>query len=201
MSSHVVNACRSPILSHYGECLKGLTVIRAYRVEDVFQRRLLEYEKDNAKAYFHYWAANQWVTFWLEVLGNGIVALCGTSARDPIQLNSLYVYFGGLSRWKVMLWTALMHCPTCTLSRRFAAIYSVVQHKAGGLDAGTAGFLLSYVMQLPGMLMWIVRSYSRVETELVSVERIGEYIALPQERTRTSVDGSDLEAETPIHSA
>jgi ATP-binding cassette subfamily C (CFTR/MRP) protein 4 len=52
---------------------------------------------------------------------------------------------------------------------------------AFGLNSGTVGLLLSYVLQLMGLLQWAVRQSAEVENLMVSVERILEYTQLPSE--------------------
>ncbi|KAJ3417651.1 Multidrug resistance-associated protein 4 [Chytridiales sp. JEL 0842] len=52
---------------------------------------------------------------------------------------------------------------------------------AFGLNGGTVGLLLSYVLQLMGLIQWVVRQSAEVENLMVSVERILEYTQLPSE--------------------
>jgi ABC-type multidrug transport system fused ATPase/permease subunit len=59
------------------------------------------------------------------------------------------------------------------------AIISVASHS--GLTAGTVGLAMSYALQITQSLNWIVRQTVEVETNIVSVERVLEYAALPSE--------------------
>ncbi|KAI4607263.1 hypothetical protein J4E83_009719 [Alternaria metachromatica] len=59
------------------------------------------------------------------------------------------------------------------------AIVSVASHS--GLSAGTVGLAMSYALQITQSLNWIVRQTVEVETNIVSVERVLEYAALPSE--------------------
>ncbi|KAF2181672.1 multidrug resistance-associated protein 1 [Zopfia rhizophila CBS 207.26] len=59
------------------------------------------------------------------------------------------------------------------------AILSVASHS--GLSAGTVGLAMSYALQITQSLNWIVRQTVEVETNIVSVERVLEYAALPSE--------------------
>ncbi|TPX68327.1 hypothetical protein SpCBS45565_g03207 [Spizellomyces sp. 'palustris'] len=52
-----------------------------------------------------------------------------------------------------------------------------------GLKSGVIGLLLTYVLQLTGLLQWAVRQSAEVENYMVSVERVLEYTALPPEET------------------
>jgi ATP-binding cassette subfamily C (CFTR/MRP) protein 1 len=59
------------------------------------------------------------------------------------------------------------------------AIISVASNS--GLSAGTVGLAMSYALQITQSLNWIVRQTVEVETNIVSVERVLEYAALPSE--------------------
>ncbi|KAL6702697.1 ATP-binding cassette glutathione S-conjugate transporter ycf1 [Coniothyrium glycines] len=59
------------------------------------------------------------------------------------------------------------------------AIISVASHS--GLSAGMVGLAMSYALQITQSLNWIVRQTVEVETNIVSVERVLEYAALPSE--------------------
>ncbi|ORY16179.1 multidrug resistance-associated protein 1 [Clohesyomyces aquaticus] len=59
------------------------------------------------------------------------------------------------------------------------AIISVASHS--GLSAGWVGLAMSYALQITQSLNWIVRQTVEVETNIVSVERVLEYAALPSE--------------------
>lgn len=59
------------------------------------------------------------------------------------------------------------------------AIMSVASNS--GLSAGMVGLIMSYALQITQSLNWIVRQTVEVETNIVSVERVLEYAALPSE--------------------
>ncbi|KJR80768.1 uncharacterized protein SPSK_04818 [Sporothrix schenckii 1099-18] len=59
------------------------------------------------------------------------------------------------------------------------AVISVANHS--GLDEGMVGLAMSYALQITTSLNWIVRQSVEVETNIVSVERVLEYAALPSE--------------------
>ncbi|KAJ3103612.1 Multidrug resistance-associated protein 4 [Phlyctochytrium bullatum] len=56
-----------------------------------------------------------------------------------------------------------------------------LQNRGTGLSSGTVGLLLSYALQLMGLLQWAVRQSTEVENLMVSVERMLEYTSLPSE--------------------
>ncbi|KAI9220490.1 hypothetical protein BC828DRAFT_405762 [Blastocladiella britannica] len=49
------------------------------------------------------------------------------------------------------------------------------------LDGGLAGFTLSYALMFSSAVVWLIRSYSMLEIQLNSCERVGEYMNLPKE--------------------
>ena len=51
----------------------------------------------------------------------------------------------------------------------------------GRLTAGVVGLTITYAMQITQSLNWLVRMASDIETNIVSVERVHEYTALPPE--------------------
>ncbi|GAA6005323.1 hypothetical protein JCM10207_002938 [Rhodosporidiobolus poonsookiae] len=59
------------------------------------------------------------------------------------------------------------------------AVFTLVRYRS--LDAGIVGLMLSYALSTTQTLNWIVRSATEVETNIVSVERVHEYINLPSE--------------------
>jgi ABC-type multidrug transport system fused ATPase/permease subunit len=66
---------RSPIYSHFSETLQGLPVLRAFQREAMSQRINAGRLDDNVATYFALKAADRWLSFRLETLGNGIVLL------------------------------------------------------------------------------------------------------------------------------
>uniref|UniRef100_A0A8B9CS09 ABC-type glutathione-S-conjugate transporter n=1 Tax=Anser brachyrhynchus TaxID=132585 RepID=A0A8B9CS09_9AVES len=61
----------------------------------------------------------------------------------------------------------------------FAALFATVGRKH--LSPGTAGFSISYALQITGVLNWMVRSWTEIENNIVSVERVREYSRTPKE--------------------
>ncbi|KAI5097098.1 multidrug resistance-associated protein 1-like isoform X2, partial [Silurus meridionalis] len=60
-----------------------------------------------------------------------------------------------------------------------AAILSVMGRKS--LSAGTVGLAVSHSLQVTAILSWIVRAWTDVENNIVSVERVKEYADTPKE--------------------
>ncbi|KAB5518421.1 hypothetical protein PHYPO_G00165670 [Pangasianodon hypophthalmus] len=79
---------RSPIYSHFGETVAGLSVIRAYR----HQERFMEHNKvtidNNLKSIYPWIVSNRWLAIRLEFLGNLVVffsALFAVISRDSLD--------------------------------------------------------------------------------------------------------------------
>lgn len=63
-----------------------------------------------------------------------------------------------------------------------SAGFAIISVSSGtGLGPGTVGLAMSYALQITQSLNWIVRQTVEVETNIVSVERVLEYAALPSE--------------------
>lgn len=63
-----------------------------------------------------------------------------------------------------------------------ASGFSIISVARGsGLSAGLVGLAMSYALQITQCLNWVVRQTVEVETNIVSVERVLEYAALPSE--------------------
>ncbi|XP_053936986.1 ATP-binding cassette sub-family C member 6 [Cuculus canorus] len=61
----------------------------------------------------------------------------------------------------------------------FAALFAAVGRTY--LSPGTAGFSISHALQITGVLNWMVRSWTEIENNIVSVERVREYSRTPKE--------------------
>ena len=67
----------------------------------------------------------------------------------------------------------------------FTAIFSVLSRDAFTLQPGFIGLIMTYSLQITQTLNWLVRMTSEMETNVVSVERIGEYCENAREREWT----------------
>ncbi|XP_030058790.1 ATP-binding cassette sub-family C member 2 [Microcaecilia unicolor] len=126
---------RSPIYSHFGETVSGLSVIRAYG----HQERFLQYNEKtidiNQKSVYSWIVSNRWLAIRLEFVGN------------------------------------------CTVF--FAALFAVLGK--GSLNSGIVGLSISSALSITQTLNWLVRMTSELETNIVAVERVDEYINVENE--------------------
>ncbi|CDW52939.1 ABC membrane and ABC tran domain containing prote in [Trichuris trichiura] len=68
----------------------------------------------------------------------------------------------------------------------FAAIFAVYNREEGILSAGMVGLAVTYALSITQTLNWVVRMTSDLETNIVSVERIVEYMNVPTEADWTT---------------
>ncbi|XP_044154090.1 ATP-binding cassette sub-family C member 2-like [Bufo gargarizans] len=126
---------RSPIYSHFGETVSGLSVIRAYG----HQQRFIQHNEDNLdinqKSVYSWIVSNRWLAIRLESVGN--------------------------------------------LTVFFAALFAVLGR--GTVDSGTVGLSISAALNITQTLNWLVRMTSELETNIVAVERVDEYVKVENE--------------------
>ncbi|XP_018417069.1 PREDICTED: canalicular multispecific organic anion transporter 1 isoform X2 [Nanorana parkeri] len=126
---------RSPIYSHFGETVSGLSVIRGYG----HQQRFLQHNEDtidiNQQSVYSWIVSNRWLAIRLEFVGN--------------------------------------------LTVFFAALFAVLARNT--LDSGTVGLSISSALNITQTLNWLVRMTSELETNIVAVERVDEYIKVENE--------------------
>jgi ABC-type multidrug transport system fused ATPase/permease subunit len=86
----IESTSRSPIFSLFSEVLSGLSVIRAYGVEDEFRRRNRDVVEQNSKVFALLWWSQRWLGLrldWVALLV--VVAVCAlmVSLRHSVSLG------------------------------------------------------------------------------------------------------------------
>ncbi|XP_008280640.1 ATP-binding cassette sub-family C member 2 [Stegastes partitus] len=79
---------RSPIYSHFGETVSGLSVIRAYKHQDRFLKHNEITIDENLKSVYPWIVSNRWLAIRLESVGNMVVffsALFAVISRDSLD--------------------------------------------------------------------------------------------------------------------
>lgn len=66
------------------------------------------------------------------------------------------------------------------------AVLGVLYGPKSYIDPGLVGLSVSYALSVTQALSWVIRSYCDIETNIVSVERVKEYIELPREKYEAS---------------
>ncbi|XP_069971116.1 ATP-binding cassette sub-family C member 3 [Penaeus vannamei] len=138
----IESVSKSPIYSHFGETLQGVTVIRAYKRQEEFNEESQRKIEFSLKATYANAAVNRWVSVILEMMGNVITfaaAIVGVAGR-------------------------------------------------GHISSGVVGLSVTYAISVNLILNWVVRVASEVEANVVSVERINEYLENEREADWTEAD-------------
>lgn len=144
---------KSPLFSHIGTTVNGLSTLRAFAVLPRFQAQAAALLEANQRAYFCNLAANRWLAVRVESVGAMLVS--------------------------------------------GAALVAVLGRQSGGPSfPALAGLSVSAALSVTQTLNWLVRMSSDLETQMVSVERVNEYIALPREPDEPGAD--DEPAVTPV---
>ncbi|KAF9095081.1 hypothetical protein BGX29_009172 [Mortierella sp. GBA35] len=130
----IESVTKSPLYSHFGETLVGVSTIRAFGVETRFMEEVLSKLDNNNAPYYFLWMCNRWLSIRVDFMG----ALVNFIAAILILLN-------------------------------------------GKLSSGWAGISLVSALNFMGLIYWLVRIYTEMEMSLNSVERVQEYLHMPQE--------------------
>ncbi|NXM87606.1 MRP2 protein, partial [Oenanthe oenanthe] len=134
---------RSPIYSHFGETVSGLSVIRAYGHQERFLKHNEIIMDINQKSVYSWIISNRWLAIRLEFVG------------------SLVVFF--------------------------SALLAVIAK--GTLQGGIVGLSVSSALNVTQTLNWLVRTSSELETNIVAVERVHEYMIVKNEEQKQTVLG------------
>ncbi|KAG0027521.1 hypothetical protein BGZ81_005507 [Podila clonocystis] len=126
---------KSPLYSHFGETLVGVSTIRAFGAESRFMEEVLVKLDNNNTPYYFLWMCNRWLSVRVDFMGSMVSFIAGILIL--ISENRL------VERW--------------------------------------AGVSLGSAMNFMGLIYWLVRIYTEMEMSLNSVERVHEYIDMPQE--------------------
>ncbi|RKO88876.1 P-loop containing nucleoside triphosphate hydrolase protein, partial [Blyttiomyces helicus] len=95
-----------------------------------------------------------------------------------LQNENTRIYFAFLSAAR---WLGLRLDILAAFFLGIVAFMSILLRHDLGIGPGLLGLLLSYILQLMGLLQWAVRQSAEVENLMVSVERVDEYTRLTPE--------------------
>ncbi|XP_060779092.1 ATP-binding cassette sub-family C member 8 [Neoarius graeffei] len=85
-----------PLLSHYSVTIEGLTTIRAFRHEQRFKKKLLEYTDANNIASLFLTAANRWLEVRMEYIGAFVVLIAAVASISSALYSKLSAGLVGL---------------------------------------------------------------------------------------------------------
>uniref|UniRef100_A0A8D3DKG1 ABC-type glutathione-S-conjugate transporter n=1 Tax=Scophthalmus maximus TaxID=52904 RepID=A0A8D3DKG1_SCOMX len=130
------------------------------------------------------------------VQGAGVIRAFGEQSRFILQANKRVdcnqtSYF---PRFVATRWLAVNLEFVGNVVVLAAAILSVIGKNT--LSPGIVGLAVSHSLQVTGILSWIVRSWTDVENNIVSVERVSEYGETAKEAS-WSIEGSSLPLAWP----
>ncbi|KAG7334686.1 hypothetical protein KOW79_001282 [Hemibagrus wyckioides] len=130
------------------------------------------------------------------VQGASVIRAFGEQPRFILQANSRVdhnqtSYF---PRFVATRWLAVNLEFLGNLLVLAAAILSVRERES--LSPGIVGLAVSHSLQVTGILSWIVRSWTDVENNIVSVERVKEYTDTPKEAA-WSIENMPLPSHWP----
>ncbi|XP_042235553.1 multidrug resistance-associated protein 1-like isoform X2 [Homarus americanus] len=126
----IESVTKSPVFSHFGESVQGVSTIRAFKKEKDFIRTSHMKIDYSVQAFVTNLACNRWLGVRLEVIGNLITFA--------------------------------------------AAVFAVAGR--GSVSSGIVGLSITYALNVTVILNFLVRMSSEIEANIVSVERIKEYI-------------------------
>ncbi|XP_070558785.1 ATP-binding cassette sub-family C member 9-like [Ptychodera flava] len=91
------NITRSPIFTHFTETLGGLPIIRAYRDEQRFRKRILQTIDSNATARLYFFGSYHWSAIRLDILSCVVVLIAGLGSLISCVLGLIQPSWVGLA--------------------------------------------------------------------------------------------------------
>ncbi|KAJ1329797.1 ATP-binding cassette subfamily C (CFTR/MRP) member 1 [Microdochium nivale] len=88
---------RSPLFQQFGETLSGVTTIRAYGDERRFIRENLAKVNKQARPFIFLWAANRWLAFRMDLLGDFVAFFAGVFVIFSFDAGRITASDAGLS--------------------------------------------------------------------------------------------------------
>ena len=133
----LVSVSTSPIYSHFGETLNGVSTIRAFGLQSKFTLHSEKLVDTNISCTYPSIIAQVWLQVRLEFLGNLIIFA--------------------------------------------AALFSILFKDSSAVNSSTVGLIITYATTMTQVLAYMVKQQSDLETNIVAVERIKEYIEVESE--------------------
>jgi ATP-binding cassette subfamily C (CFTR/MRP) protein 1 len=124
-----------------------------------------------------------WSVFTESVSGMQTIRAYGRSDEFQRRLKTLqnrYAY-AFLTQNRMTRWLNVRLKMTSEMFGFIVTLFVIWALATGRLGAGVAGFLMSLSIGLDGTMQWLTRSFSMIDSTMVSLERILEYRNLPRE--------------------
>ncbi|MBM3381923.1 MAG: ATP-binding cassette domain-containing protein [Betaproteobacteria bacterium] len=138
-----------------------------------------------------------WAVFTESVAGQQTIRAYGRSDEFQKRLQYLqnrYAY-AFLTQNRMTRWLNVRLKMTSEMFGLIVTLFVIWSLATGRLGAGVAGFLMSLSIGLDGTMQWLTRSFSMIDSTMVSLERILEYRNLPREGLR---QGGSLQQSTHL---
>ncbi|KAG8809644.1 hypothetical protein FRC17_003352, partial [Serendipita sp. 399] len=146
----------SPIYASFRVTLEGLSTIRAFSAERRFLNIMIRKLDVTTKCYYTYWMVNRWALARFDALG-------------------------GFTVFAVMVLVAIFGGKTQTQSVNILGVDLTAFQGKAVASSGFEGLLIVSAMGFTMYIYWACRFISQLELDLNSVERINEYLTVPQE--------------------
>nr|XP_042909398.1 ABC transporter C family member 13 [Parasteatoda tepidariorum] len=196
----LTNISLSPIYAHLSETLCGQTTIRVMAASSRFFKEMLEHIDLNVRACLAMSAASQWLNLRLQLIGVvvvtsvSLIALLEREFGTVDAVKQCNVFTKPRLFFKEMLEHIDLNVRACLamsaasqwLNLRLQLIGVVVvtsvslialmEREFGAVDAGLVGLALSYALSITSLLNGAIIAFTETEKEIVSVERVSEYI-------------------------
>lgn len=124
-----------------------------------------------------------WSVFTESVAGVQTIRAYGRSGEFQKRLRQLqenYSY-AFLTQQRMTRWLNVRLKMTSETFGLIVTLFVIWALASGQLGVGVAGFLMSLSIGLDGTMQWLTRSFSMIDSTMVSLERILEYRNLPRE--------------------
>lgn len=128
-----------------------------------------------------------WAVFTESVAGYQTIRAYGRVEEFQRRLHVLqnrYAY-AFMTQNRMTRWLNVRLKMTSELFGLIVTVFVIVALGTGQLGPGVAGFLMSLSIGLDGTMQWLTRSFSMIDSTMVSLERILEYRNLPREGEET----------------
>ncbi|KAJ7222262.1 hypothetical protein GGX14DRAFT_694507 [Mycena pura] len=158
---------RSPIFSDFGELLQGIVTVRAFAAEKRFLDNLHTRIDLTTKMWYTFWMTNRWLLLNFDFLGMSTFFGKSRQKTDSRQQEAWYGHSYRTTQWRNRLQAVF-----------FTSMFSI--HFLVD-DAGLAGLAITSALNFTTSVYWACRFWTGLELDLNSVERIVEYLDLPQE--------------------
>nr|CAD7597478.1 unnamed protein product [Timema genevievae] len=172
---------RSPVFSHLGASLRGLTTIRAFGAQEILEKEFDCHQDLHSSAWFLFIASSRTFGFWLDIVC--LIYISIVTLSFLVFDNSEFVN-NQRSRSLGTSFSIQIHQDFTPLLFYFVGFcFSPVAF------GGNVGLAITQCIGLTGMFQWGMRQSAEVENQMTSVERVLEYTKVEHEPAFDSTEG------------